>query len=962
MKRTSAAVMITGWGVERLRTAIGRTRWAPILLLALATQSGCGREFFREWANQDVSEAVFEKSRDPRWFLPLFSIEPPAMSRYADPYDPDRPPAPPDDFATQSLSPVPQWPDHRLLIPVEGTGYLDMLEAWKRLRPEPDQPKAGAASGNADQKDAYGSSGPGQPSQPPNVPPAPPVPPPSNMQPPFAPRTNLGPAGAGMSPISVPASSSSSTTQPATLAAPPTASTSQPRAAAGIRRSIPEADKRAPALQAQTRKIRKDPGVLLAAYQETGLPMPVLPPAPQPSGTPTRRPRRDLQTPEIGQDPDPQEGIDLTQPVITRPDLTPEEAREAEGKGAEMAGILITEEIHFDEAEAAGLRKGTRPYVVTIEQAFALGLINARIYQTNLENLYAAALNVTLQRFAFEPQFVAGMSPLTAAAGIGLPVNPTNQFFYTTKETGTQTSRLSLGTVAGFGKFFQSGARLITGFANQTVFNFAGSTPRQPQVQSFLPLSIVQPFLRGGGRAVALEPLTQAERSLVYALRSFAKFRQEFVVSILVGGSTPTFGTNVQSQGFSGGGAGDPVVGFLPVLQDVQQLENDRKNIAAFEQLAKVYKELIQGESSGLSQLQLDQIESSLLGARSTFVSDRVTYRNDLDQFKVQLGLPPDTPLVLDRGLTQRFKQVFDDIDKWAVRRDRDLLELDAFAKQLPDLEDIVLDGRSVLGIYPKEGEAIEDQLEELLIAAERVALENRLDLMNQRAALYDSWRQLRVTANALKGVLNVTLSNQFITPPTTTNPFAFVDQAKQFSLVFQTELPLIRVLERNTFRAALINYQRQRRTLQNVEDTLKLAIRNEIRSVQQQYLIYEINRRNFVFTIRQKDQAFENIIAPPTGAATAGNANGAVQTNNLISFQGQLLQRENTLVQQWVNYQLARLGLYRDLGILPFDEWEAFGELFPERTSSNGASAASLVPGPAGPATPHPTQGTFGP
>ena len=24
------------------------------------------REFYREWANQDVSEAVFEKSRDPR--------------------------------------------------------------------------------------------------------------------------------------------------------------------------------------------------------------------------------------------------------------------------------------------------------------------------------------------------------------------------------------------------------------------------------------------------------------------------------------------------------------------------------------------------------------------------------------------------------------------------------------------------------------------------------------------------------------------------------------------------------------------------------------------------------------------------------------------------------------------------------------------------------------------------------
>ena len=112
------------------RLLAGRTRTTALLLLAAASQVGCGREFFREWANQDASEAVFEKSRDPRWRLDLFSIEPPALSRFANPYDPDRPPAPPDDHATEAVSPMPQGPDNRLLIPAEGTGYLDMLEAW----------------------------------------------------------------------------------------------------------------------------------------------------------------------------------------------------------------------------------------------------------------------------------------------------------------------------------------------------------------------------------------------------------------------------------------------------------------------------------------------------------------------------------------------------------------------------------------------------------------------------------------------------------------------------------------------------------------------------------------------------------------------------------------------------------------------------------------------------------------
>src|SRR5262245_15169943 len=106
-------------------------RWAILAILAGGPSLGCSREFYREWANQDVSEAIFEKSRDPRWRLDMFSAEAPALSRFADPYDPDAPPAPPDDLAAEALSPIPQWPSNRLITPVEGTGYLDLLEYWQ---------------------------------------------------------------------------------------------------------------------------------------------------------------------------------------------------------------------------------------------------------------------------------------------------------------------------------------------------------------------------------------------------------------------------------------------------------------------------------------------------------------------------------------------------------------------------------------------------------------------------------------------------------------------------------------------------------------------------------------------------------------------------------------------------------------------------------------------------------------
>ena len=64
---------------------------------------------------------------------------------------------------------------------------------------------------------------------------------------------------------------------------------------------------------------------------------------------------------------------------------------------------------------------------------------------------------------------------------------------------------------------------------------------------------------------------------------------------------------------------------------------------------------------------------------------------------------------------------------------------------------------------------------------------------------------------------------------------------------------------------------------------------------------------------IRQKDQAFEQIIAPPqAGAGAQGlaqSANAATQTTNLINFQNTLdQQREPALINAWQHYQLARL------------------------------------------------------
>jgi hypothetical protein len=547
-----------------------------------------------------------------------------------------------------------------------------------------------------------------------------------------------------------------------------------------------------------------------------------------------------------------------------------------------------------------------------------------------------------------------------------------NVFNYNTRYAPTgQVSALQMSTIAGVGKLFSSGGQLLMGFANEVAFNFLSKNPQQPTVISALPISFMQPLLRGGGRAVILEGLTQAERNLLYAVRAFALFRQQFFVVTLTGGTVQNFGNTFNLAGFSSpGGNVDPTIGFLPVVFNLVEVEVDRRNLAFLESLAKLYNELIQGESSGLSRLQVDQIMQRVIAGRLALFQDKITYRTQLDEFKMQMGLPPDTPLVVDMSLATPFYDVFNAVDNWQRDSRRSLDQLPQIIARIPELEDIDVEGRSVLAPYRNYRSTLrefsqEDEggLEDALQSAVRIALEYRMDLMNDRAALYDSWRQIRVTANALKGVLNVALTNNVYAPVASPNPLAFLSQAKAFSLTLNAELPLVRVNERNAFRTAMINYERTRRSLQNAEDNLKVQLRNDLRQVHLAYINYEIAKRNFELNVRLKDQAFEATIAPPATTANplAAQANAATQTTNLLSFQGNLVAAMLALTNGWQLYQTNRLIVYRDIGNLPYDEWEAFSELYPSQyhgpiIGHAPAGGPGFAPPPtAGPPAPRP-------
>jgi hypothetical protein len=333
-----------------------------------------------------------------------------------------------------------------------------------------------------------------------------------------------------------------------------------------------------------------------------------------------------------------------------------------------------------------------RPFRIKLDQAVQLGLINSREYQDRREDLYLVALPVTLERFAFSAQFFAAETAIRERTGKQTPEG--------------QHNRWRLNSDTGMAKLFSTGALLLFNIANQTVIELTGPL-KHTVSQSTLSLDLIQPLLRGGGRAVTLEPLTQSERNLLYQIRSFARFRKEFYVAIAGGGGgsitggqfvpTGVISATTVAAGAGVGGSGiipgvippvttvgnpglqinpgtsgrvnlntaipAPVSGYLTTLLESAQMLLDQYNIEKLEgflRLAEATK-----EGGDISQLQVDQFEQQLLRGRSQLLTDQQQYLDSLDRFKLQLGLPTDLALELDdapfRPLTRQFQR-FEDV------------------------------------------------------------------------------------------------------------------------------------------------------------------------------------------------------------------------------------------------------------------------------------------------------------
>ncbi len=340
-----------------------------------------------------------------------------------------------------------------------------------------------------------------------------------------------------------------------------------------------------------------------------------------------------------------------------------------------------------------------KPFRLNLEQITELGFINSREFQTLREQLYLTALALTAERFAFIAQPFATEQFLRQRSGKGT--------------AGGRTNNWISNTTTGFTKAFSTGALLLFNFANQTVYNLGGGANGTVSV-STINLDIVQPFLAGGGRAVVLEPLTQAERDLVYAIRQFYRFRQEYYVFFAAGQSTgfiPGVGAGVVAllpgtvntpAAFVPGPFTLPLVanpatvqvaatsplgaiqnsgvlitpqGYLSAIQERTVLFNQYKNIQALQRYLRIFDVWLEG---GLvNSVQKGLIEARLLNNYESILGLQLQFRVSLDQLKQQLGLPLTVPIDLQPGPLQPMITIIDTFEKLFVDHQRVITAID---------------------------------------------------------------------------------------------------------------------------------------------------------------------------------------------------------------------------------------------------------------------------------------------
>ncbi len=247
-------------------------------------------------------------------------------------------------------------------------------------------------------------------------------------------------------------------------------------------------------------------------------------------------------------------------------------------------------------------RTATNRRVISLQEALDLAVMHSPEYQSRKEQLYLSALSLTGSRYEFSPQFFANSTPQITGTPSGAEIG-------------------SVKSQVGVSQLLKSGGRLSLALGNDLVRYFTGKpdvVARNSAINT-LSVDLTQPLLRGFGiNDPAVESLTQAERNVVYAVRDFSLYQQDFARGV--------------------------VDAYFALAT---QKATVRNNYGNYTNRVETTRYLEARSVDRVAQSAVDDARTAELEARTSYINSLAAYLTLADNFKMRLGLPLSEQLFL---------------------------------------------------------------------------------------------------------------------------------------------------------------------------------------------------------------------------------------------------------------------------------------------------------------------------
>jgi outer membrane protein TolC len=368
------------------------------------------------------------------------------------------------------------------------------------------------------------------------------------------------------------------------------------------------------------------------------------------------------------------------------------------------------------------------------------------------------------------------------------------------------------------------------------------------------------------------------------------------------------------------------------VLQQQDPVRNAEDNYRQLMDSTRRARRL--ADAGRLPQIQVDQAIQDELRARNRWIIAEQQYGQRQDSFKITLGLPTDSDIQLDHEELARLTTIIqeNDSESTTASAGATMPADEAIAQDTAPVDQTLTApaGEPATMASTAPAELVppvfgEGPLEIATQDAICLALAHRVDLKVAQGRVYDAQRQVVVAADALRAGLTLTGTGRAgggrSIPSAALPDVELRPERGVYDLALDLDLPLERTAERNAYRNSYIELERSTRSVQELEDQIKLQIRDALRGLLAARESYRIQRQAVTVAERRVESTHLFLEA------------GRAEIRDVLEAQESLVSAQDALTAALVTYRVAELALQRDMGVLEVDEKGNWHEYNPELT-----------------------------